>query len=206
MPTQRFFHLKEEKQNIIKKAAMEECARVPYSEISINKIIKAADISRGSFYTYFDDKDDMIKYLLDDFRNQCMNYICQEIEKAGGDTIAAVESMMHDIMENGDQYKDAVVYKNLLLNVGTITNMRTFGPSQCIYDSQEYEEFISRCYEVNDRNKCGFKSEKQMAVAMEIITTLALKHLAEYHMLDTADVKRIMEVFHEQMEIVRRGL
>ena len=93
MPTQRFFHLKEEKQNIIKKAAMEECARVPYSEISINKIIKAADISRGSFYTYFEDKDDMIKYLLDDFRNLCMNYICQEIEKADGDTIMATEKM-----------------------------------------------------------------------------------------------------------------
>ena len=67
MPTQRFFHLKEEKKNIIKQAAMEECARVPYADISINQIIKAADISRGSFYTYFEDKDDLIRYLLQDF-------------------------------------------------------------------------------------------------------------------------------------------
>ena len=96
MPTQRFFHLKEEKKNIIKQAAMEECARVPYADISINQIIKAADISRGSFYTYFEDKDDLIRYLLQDFCDACKKYILDQIEKADGDVVEAAENMRDD--------------------------------------------------------------------------------------------------------------
>mgnify|MGYP000403050715 CR=1 FL=1 len=56
MPTQRFLKLKEEKKQAILEAAVHEFSRVPYSSASINQIIKEADISRGSFYTYFEDK------------------------------------------------------------------------------------------------------------------------------------------------------
>ena len=206
MPTQRFFHLKEEKQNIIKKAALEECARVPYSEISINKIIKAADISRGSFYTYFEDKEDMIKYLLDDFRNLCMNYICQEIEKADGDTIMATEKMALEAMERSQNHANSQVYRNLLFNVSTITNIKTFGPGQGLYGRPEYREFVKRCYEKNNQEKCHFKDEEQMACVIDMLFTLMMKHLAESHMLELVDRETIRKNMHEQLEIIRHGL
>ena len=49
MPTQRFLNLKESKKNAILEAAANEFARVPYSAVSINQIIKEAEISRGKF-------------------------------------------------------------------------------------------------------------------------------------------------------------
>ena len=69
MPTQRFLNLKESKKNAILEAAANEFARVPYSAVSINQIIKEAEISRGSFYTYFEDKDDLMHYMLRGFRD-----------------------------------------------------------------------------------------------------------------------------------------
>ena len=69
MPTQRFLNLKESKKNAILEAAAHEFARVPYSAASINQIIKEAEISRGSFYTYFEDKDDLMRYMLRGFRD-----------------------------------------------------------------------------------------------------------------------------------------
>ena len=69
MPTQRFLNLKESKKNAILEAAANEFARVPYSAASINQIIKEAEISRGSFYTYFEDKDDLMHYMLRGFRD-----------------------------------------------------------------------------------------------------------------------------------------
>ena len=60
MPTQRFLKLKDEKKRVILEAAVHEFSRVPYSAASINQIIKEAGISRGSFYTYFADKDDLM--------------------------------------------------------------------------------------------------------------------------------------------------
>ena len=62
MPTQRFLKLKEEKKQAILEAAVHEFSRVPYSSASINQIIKGGrHIQGGSFYTYFEDKDDLMR-------------------------------------------------------------------------------------------------------------------------------------------------
>jgi len=66
MPTERFLRLPKEKMGAIRRAAMNELMRVSPEEISINKIIQEAEISRGSFYTYFADKFDLIKWLISD--------------------------------------------------------------------------------------------------------------------------------------------
>ena len=46
----------------------------------------------------------------------------------------------------------------------------------------------------------------KMGVVLEMIIILAMKHLAEYHVLQLTDEKTILAVFHEQLEIIRRGL
>ena len=66
MPTERFYHLSEEKKRMIREAAIREFSRVPLDKVSINKIVKYADISRGSFYTYFQDKEDVFQYIFED--------------------------------------------------------------------------------------------------------------------------------------------
>ena len=55
MPTQTFFDLSEEKRNRILSAARKVFAFAPYEKVTIQSIIEAADIPRGSFYQYFTD-------------------------------------------------------------------------------------------------------------------------------------------------------
>ena len=69
MPTERFLRLPKEKIEAIRIAAAKEFIRVPLEEASINRIVHDADISRGSFYTYFEDKQDLLKGLIDIFQN-----------------------------------------------------------------------------------------------------------------------------------------
>jgi len=64
MPTAQFFKLEKDKQARILAAAVKEFSTVPYNDASINRIIKTADISRGSFYLYFADKEDLLFHLL----------------------------------------------------------------------------------------------------------------------------------------------
>ena len=52
MPTQTFFDLSEEKRNRILSAARKVFAFAPYEKVTIQSIIEAADIPRGSFYQY----------------------------------------------------------------------------------------------------------------------------------------------------------
>lgn len=65
MPTSTFFHLPEEKLERLISACWEEMTWVRLAEVSINQIITSAHIPRGSFYQYFEDKKDMICYLLE---------------------------------------------------------------------------------------------------------------------------------------------
>ena len=65
MPSERFLKLSEEKQKRIVEAAVNEFARVPFESVSINQIIREAGISRGSFYTYFEDKRDLLGYVFE---------------------------------------------------------------------------------------------------------------------------------------------
>ena len=64
MPSTTFFNHPAEKQEKLLAAARAEGARVRYPEASINKIIQAADIPRGSFYMYFKDKEELFVHLL----------------------------------------------------------------------------------------------------------------------------------------------
>ena len=65
LPSSTFFRLPPEKQEKLLRAARKEFARVPFADASINRIIQAADISRGSFYMYFRDKGELFFYLLE---------------------------------------------------------------------------------------------------------------------------------------------
>lgn len=64
MPTDRFYRLPAGKSEAIRQAAVREFARVRPEEVSINRIVRDAGISRGSFYTYFRDKYDLLKWLI----------------------------------------------------------------------------------------------------------------------------------------------
>jgi TetR/AcrR family transcriptional regulator len=64
MPKPTFFNLDEQKRQMIIQACIDEFALQPFSSASINQIIKQANISRGSFYQYFEDKEDCYMFLL----------------------------------------------------------------------------------------------------------------------------------------------
>ena len=61
MPTNTFFHLPEEKQQRLLDAAQIEFSRHSLQEASIANIVKLAEIPRGSFYQYFENKEDLIE-------------------------------------------------------------------------------------------------------------------------------------------------
>jgi len=79
MPTRTFFNLSQEKQQRLLEAARLEFSRVPLYEASISKIIANADIPRGSFYQYFNDKEDLYYYYADYLRKQGQNSLLSNI-------------------------------------------------------------------------------------------------------------------------------
>jgi AcrR family transcriptional regulator len=65
MPKETFFNLPAEKREHITNIAIEEFGDNEYADVSISRIVARAGIAKGSFYQYFDDKEDLYSYLLD---------------------------------------------------------------------------------------------------------------------------------------------
>ena len=64
MPKQTFLNLPEEKRERILSCATTEFAQRGHDAASISRIVEAAGIAKGSFYQYFEDKDDLFLYIV----------------------------------------------------------------------------------------------------------------------------------------------
>lgn len=169
MPTQRFFKLKEEKRRLILEAAAHEFSRVPYSAASINQIIKEADISRGSFYTYFEDKQDLLRWLIYAQAEQhFMNYI-ERLQENGGDLWDMLENVFDrgmDLMERAGLIE---IFQNLIKSAKFMEIFRgdpESDPQVC----RENQRFMKLLYENIDQDKAPISRE-------------ALNELIEMHMV-----------------------
>lgn len=93
MPSSTFLNLPAQKQEKLLEAATREFSRRPYTEASINQIIKDAGIPRGSFYMYFTDKEDLFRYLLSGYVDQMVMVLEEALLREHGDIFAALLRM-----------------------------------------------------------------------------------------------------------------
>jgi AcrR family transcriptional regulator len=74
MPKQTFFNLPEEKRETIVNAAIDEFAQYGLENASTTRIVKNSGIAKGSFYQYFEDKQDVFMYMLSDIEQKEMEF------------------------------------------------------------------------------------------------------------------------------------
>lgn len=114
MPTDRFYRLPEAKRNTICDAVRKEFARVPFDKASINQIIRNADISRGSFYTYFADKQDALRFILDKNFTRMFSLSEEILESNGGEYINMLKELFEYLVERPQSTNELVsIVKNI---------------------------------------------------------------------------------------------
>ena len=108
MPTGTFFRLPEEKRSRLMEVAWEEFSNTPYAKVSINRIIQAAQIPRGSFYQYFADKEELFLYMVESLQNSLKEKLTQCLEQGEGDLFQLPMRIM-DWAEGGEGELDPQV-------------------------------------------------------------------------------------------------
>ena len=89
MPSKTFLNLPKDKQKTLIEAAEREFSRVDFFSSSINQIIQDAGISRGSFYMYFEDKEDLYFYVLEKHVYTLYCRFLKYLDENAGDFIQA---------------------------------------------------------------------------------------------------------------------
>ncbi len=205
MPTERFYRLPEAKKQMIREAAIKEFARVPFDRASINQIIRNADISRGSFYTYFVDKHDVVEFLLEDQFQQMQRFCKDELKSNGGDYFAMIERLfdfsVRELQKNPSMVQ---LVRNLFADRenNELVGMKAWPKPACL----EKQEGGPLQWMDDNLNKSCFRPEVAedlsplMILAMSSLT-VALKQYYEYP--DYLSSTR--ERFLKSMDILRQG-
>ena len=181
MPTDTFYRLPAQKRERLLAAIFDELSRVPVTELSINRIVQGADISRGSFYQYFRDRDDLIQFLLDSVRNHIADFIGTTAPACHGDPFELLRRILRWIRERGATPGNRVFCANLLAHLsasGCLTHCPPPGISL-----QKMEEWFDRYF---DRS-------------------LLRTAIAELFTPDT-DPDAILRSFDRKLTILQRGM
>lgn len=112
-----FLNLPSEKRDRIVREIKREFADYPVEKISINRIIQRANISRGSFYQYFDDKTDLITVVTGEFSYYMYDVIAESIKNSGGDVFRLPMDMFNGTMNFVQRGDNFAIYKNLFSNI-----------------------------------------------------------------------------------------
>ena len=108
MPTQTFFRLPEEKRERLTAAAWKEFSTTRFSEASINRIVREAQIPRGSFYQYFEDKEDLFIFLIGSVREEGFGLMRAALSAANGEPFRASLRLFDEVFPADGQVRPSM--------------------------------------------------------------------------------------------------
>lgn len=203
MATERFLKLSQEKKDRILQAARHEFARVPFEDASINQIIREAGISRGSFYTYFEDKLDLLHYVFRDEGMRNEQYFRELLLRKQGNYWEALHEWVYSIaklIDRGSIQEDI----NIIMQSGMMQRILAFTESGKMDHAEiaktEWfrKQIDSGCFRHYDRPR-QFEAIIRLGNAIAMMTVMALVgHTKEHH-------ARILQNFEMELTVLREG-
>lgn len=199
MPTNTFLNLPKEKQKIILEASLKEFERVLLNDASINKIIKDAKISRGSFYNYFKDINDLYIYTLNNYKEKFYQLFKIALEDSNGDLLKTAQVVYEKIM----QYcvKEKNIFKNIFLNMNYNISIRNRLECEEVENKYKIIELIGK---INKKN-LNIQSEEELFIIIDMITGFVIHGLIEIF-LNNKEPEIIKQKINKQLEILKKGI
>ncbi len=114
MPKQMFYNISEEKRKNFIEVAISEFTHKPFDKVSVNSIVKKAGISRGSFYTYFDDLEALFNFIFRDVRDQRLEYAKKLLMEYNGDYFTFIKNLFAYDYDNYSESGKYSLFRNYI--------------------------------------------------------------------------------------------
>lgn len=201
MPKDTFLNLSEEKKTKIINAAKKEFARVPLEEVSIKNIVEEAEIARGSFYQYFESKEDLLKYMLSNYEKKLEKFSKQKLIENKGDIfqvyIDMYDFITKELIKSKDKEFYVMIFKNIKTsddNSGVLQNIAIKGPFQ-------KTSFLNMI----DRTNLKVSSDEDVKIIIKMLYIITGKALVSYF-IKKDSYNDVRDTYIKMIEYLKYGI
>jgi len=196
MPSDTFLRLNDDKKKKLLEASFKEFSFNNFNDVSINRIIKEAGISRGSFYMYFEDKKDLYFYLLEQYSEILIDNMKEDLINNKGDLFKMFQD---NVKRTYASFKNNNInfFKKSLENITIMEeSKKTFG----FRDNRLLKELIPNINLELLNDNAKHHIEVIFAINMHLLMVTLIKLLRNSN-LD----EKILNDYYEQLNILKYG-
>lgn len=199
MPTDTFNKLPEEKKTKVILAAKKEFARASLKDASIKNIVEDAGIARGSFYQYFDSKEDLLQYLLKEHVEEMNKKLEDTLKETDGDIfqvfISIYDYMVNECINKGE----ADFFKRIF------EELKTSQDNMFMVDMKKYKpKDISEYYDLVNKKDLRIKSVEEFRLLNRMLHAVTKKAIVCSFRYDSKEKAR--EDYLKQLEYIKYGV
>lgn len=202
MPKDTFLNLSEDKKNKVINAAKKEFSRVPIEEASIKNIVEEAEIARGSFYQYFESKEDLLKYILKSKSEELEIFLKKRMKETKGDIFQVYIDMFDFITKELMKSEDKAFFTMILRNVKiseeksvTLSEMEEKKPKGPF----QKEIFLNMI----DRTKLKINNDEDLKIIIKMLYLITRKALVSSFKGDS--YSKVREEYIKMIEYLKHG-
>lgn len=201
MPTKTFLNLPIQKQEALIKAAEREFERVDFSNASINQIIQDANIPRGSFYMYFEDKEDLYFYIVEMHMSGILEELTEIIKQQNGDFIRAWKILYTRLLDYCLLDEKGKLLQKIFLNMryATARKLDLKPPKDVI--KKKHHDLITNV----DKDLYNYDSEEVLLDSFSLVMLIATSSIV-YTLMNPLEMEKEKENFFRRLEIVGYGI
>ena len=195
-----FYNLPDAKRQRVIDAIVVECSNTEDEKVSINRIIKRANISRGSFYQYFDDKVDLVEVLLKSFVDRVLVGVNKAFDASQGDIFETFGALLDIIVACGNDPVRHVVLKRLMRNLRVNNDLISDYMTNRFRGIDEFKD----CCKHFNRSNLRFQSDEDLELMAQMLTGMLKNALFNYYVAE-ADYEQVKQRYLKKIQIVRQG-
>lgn len=198
MPKNTFFNLPDDKKQKLIEACKKEYSRVPLFEASITNIIKAAGIPRGSFYQYFEDKEDAFFFLLNELTIEYKRNFVVILNNHNGDLFETMITFFDSLIKEEENIN---FLKNTFLNMTfKIENVfeRSFSDDEINKNVKGISSFINL-------SNLNISNDKELFHLMQIIISVTFRNVVKKFAQDLS-IDEALNNYIIEINLLKNGL
>lgn len=195
-----FYNLAYEKRKRITDAIIKEFMERPNEKVSINRIIKTAEISRGSFYQYFDDKVDLIEIITKTMFDESSNKAKEILKLSCGDLFVMYIKMFDHFCDYSNQKQTMKLMRNI------VDSFKANDDLVSEYLKNRFNIALSNneIYMMVDRQNLKFQDNESVKCLIEILTQV-LKNAIFDVFVAGSDREEVRSRLLKKTDIIKQG-